>query len=640
MPALGCARPGRKVGYFSNMTTSGIASRRIDPVPGLIATALMFSVYAGMAVAVDFSRAASGFHSDEATYYMMAHSIAADGDLAYRREDLARVYREFSSGPSGVFLKKGRDLDVRLADAFPFVAVSSRPDTDAGQLFYGKSYLYALAAAPFVALFGTNGFLLLNAVLLAAMMLAGYLFLNARSSPLVAALLAGSFLMASVAPAYYVWITPELLNLALVMLGYFCWLFKEVVEPGAAPRGTRWLLTGRSDLLASLLLGLATFSKPSHLPLILPILVWLAIRKRWASMVTTGCVFALTGALLLAGSIVMTGEWNFQGGERRTYYAQYPFEDSKIAWDSIGQNRATDGVEILFDRRVFWTHLSHNLLYFVAGRYSGMLPYFFPGLFAVGAFLLARRKRRPWQWLVFGAAVAEILLLVIWIPDNYFGGGGAVGNRYFMGAYGVFLFLLPPIESVLVAFVPWVVGSLFTGAIVLNPFFAAFNPAEYAKQGPVRLLPVELTLVNDLPVNTRPERARVWFGVQRRFQIYFLDDNAYAREDLSFWTRGRSRAEILVKTVEPASGLELSVQAGPWPTTVTVARGWWKTSVALGVGETRAVTVPLDEGFPYQGTRVWHVSISCDQGFVPAFINAASSDRRFLGVRVTPELKN
>ena len=95
-------------------------------------------------------------------------------------------------------------------------------------------------------------------------------------------------------------------------------------------------------------------------------------------------------------------------------------------------------------------------------------------------------------------------------------------------------------------------GFLFTGAIVLNPFFAAFNPAEYAKRGPVRLLPVELTLVNDLPVNTRPERARVWFGVQRRFQIYFLDDNAYAREDLYFWTRGRSRAEILVKNVSRA----------------------------------------------------------------------------------------
>ena len=175
-------------------------------------------------------------------------------------------------------------------------------------------------------------------------------------------------------------------------------------------------------------------------------------------MVTTGCVFALTGALLLAGSIAMTGEWNFQGGERRTYYAQYPFEDSKIAWDAIGQNRATDGVEILFDRRVFWTHLSHNLLFFVAGRYSGMLPYYFPGLFAAGAFLLARRKRRPWQWLVLGAAVAEYSADHL-DPRQLLRGGGAVGNRYFMGAYGAFLFLLPPIQSVLVGFVPWVVDS-------------------------------------------------------------------------------------------------------------------------------------------------------------------------------------
>ena len=622
------------------MTIGAMTSRRIDPIPGLVAAALVFCVYAGVAVSVDFSRAASGIHSDEATYYMMGHSLAADGDLAYRREDLARVYREFPSGPSGVFLKKGRDLEVSASEAFPFVEVSSRPDADAGRLFYGKSYVYALVAAPFVALLGTNGFLLLNAVLLSAMMLAGYLFLNARSSPIVSVLLSGGFLMASVAPAYYAWITPELLNLALVMLGYFCWLYKEVVEPGAAPRGTRWLLTGRSDLLAALLLALATFSKPSNLPFILPVLVWLAVRKRWAPMAAAACVFALTGALLLAGSIVMTGEWNFQGGDRRTYYAQYPFQDNKIAWDAIGQGRATDGVEILFDRRVFWTHLSHNVLYFMAGRYSGMLPYYFPGLFAVAAFLLARKKRRPWQWLVLAVAMLEILLLIIWIPDNYFGGGGAVGNRYFMGAYGVFLFLLPPLESIAVTLVPWVVGMLFSGALVLNPFHAAFNPAEHGKQGPVRLLPVELTLVNDLPVNTRPERARVWFGVQRRFQIYFLDDNAYGREDLSFWTRGRSRAEILVKTVEPASGLDLILQAGPAPTTVTLARGWRKIRVALGKGETRAVTVPLDEGFPYQGTRVWHVSISSDQGFVPAFIDAASQDRRFLGVRVTPELKN
>jgi hypothetical protein len=209
-----------------------------------------------------------------------------------------------------------------------------------------------------------------------------------------------------------------------------------------------------------------------------------------------------------------------------------------------------------------------------------------------------------------------------------------------MGAYGVFLFMLPPIESVLAALAPWLVGGVFTASIVLNPFFAAFYPAEYAKHGPVRLLPVELTLVNDLPINTQADRVRVWFGTARRFQIYFLDDNAYGREDLSFWTRGRSYAEMLVKTVEPASSLELTVTAGPVATAVTVTHGWWSARVALAAGQTRAVSVPLDEGFPYKGTRVWRVGVSSSQGFVPALVDAASQDKRFLGVLVTPELKN
>ena len=30
---------------------------------------------------------------------MMGHSLADDGDLTYRKEDLVRVWREFPSGP-------------------------------------------------------------------------------------------------------------------------------------------------------------------------------------------------------------------------------------------------------------------------------------------------------------------------------------------------------------------------------------------------------------------------------------------------------------------------------------------------------------------------------------------------------------
>ena len=41
----------------------------------------LLCVYGALALTVDFPRAAIGFKSDEATYYMMGHSLAEDGDL-------------------------------------------------------------------------------------------------------------------------------------------------------------------------------------------------------------------------------------------------------------------------------------------------------------------------------------------------------------------------------------------------------------------------------------------------------------------------------------------------------------------------------------------------------------------------------
>ena len=49
---------------------------------------LLLCVYGGLAVSVDFPQAAMAIQSDEATYYMMGHSLAEDGDLTYRRDDL------------------------------------------------------------------------------------------------------------------------------------------------------------------------------------------------------------------------------------------------------------------------------------------------------------------------------------------------------------------------------------------------------------------------------------------------------------------------------------------------------------------------------------------------------------------------
>ena len=118
---------------------------------------------------------------------------------------------------------------------------------------------------------------------------------------------------------------------------------------------------------------------------------------------------------------------------------------------------------------------------------------------------LAPRRRPGWQWLVLASGLLQGLIFIVATPYTWSGGG--VGNRYFFGGYGVMLFVLPPIESLAAAFAPWAIGGLFVAPMVLNPFVASFHPADNAKSGPLRLLPVELTLVNDLPVNTEP-RAR------------------------------------------------------------------------------------------------------------------------------------
>ena len=240
-----------------------------------------------------------------------------------------------------------------------------------------------------------------------------------------------------------------------------------------------------------------------------------------------------------------------------------------------------------------------------------------------------------------GARPAKVFF-VITLPYTWFGGGGSVGNRYFVGAYGAFLFLLPPIAQTGWALVPWLIGGVFTAQLVLNPFSTSFRPGQYASHGPLRLLPVELTNVNDLPINTNPSRVRVAFGENPDlhdppFQIYFLDDNAYEREpDRSFWVRGESRAEFLIKTDRTVRMATMRLEGGPVATDVVVNIGGKTERLHLTPGETQHVSLALGSGFPYMGRLVWTASVSSSAGFSPVFYGG--TDARYLGVRVRPVL--
>jgi hypothetical protein len=633
---------------------------------GRVATAGILLAFGGFAVSVDFPRAATNFKGDEATYYSLALSIARDGDFVYQRRDLLRVWEEFPSGPEGIFLKRGSDIHgLKRTPAFPFVALDQSPDESRTRYFYGKSFVYPLFAAPFVKLFGTRGFLIFHTLLLALSFAVAHRFLAAAGSPPgLAAFFAGVFLFASVVPVYFVWLTPELFNFTLVLTAFFLCTGKWLAtgnRPESTSRLEVFLRSRSSDYLAAALLGIAAFSKPTHALAFLPFAALVLLGRRFRDFILTGLLFTVVTGGLFAANAAISGELNYQGAAspelRRSFYSGtgYPFANTWETFDNRGVSVATSDVplDILLHRDTATVFL-WNLFYFVAGRYSGLLPYFFPGALAAMLFLFARGRRRAWQWVVAGGLAVSVMTLIAYMPYTYSGGGGPIGNRYFLSFYPLFLFLMPPIRSVAPAIVGLGIGALFTAKLVMNPFYTSFNPGEHPKAGPLRMLPIELTLLNDLPVMADPDRARRSLGGVPPVTAYFVDNGAYPPEGDTFWVRGRARADILLRApaaIDQAGRatplrvrrLLLEVTNGPKANRVVVSGGLRRVTLDLAPGEVRALDFKPAGGVPYKPAQyptnyVYSFSVSTSAGFAPFLEEADSKDSRYLGalVKVTP----
>ncbi len=611
---------------------------------GASATAAIGVVLVAWALSVDFAKASGGFAGDAATYYTLGHSLAHDLDFEYRRDDLVRVWKEFPSGPEGLFLKRGGN----------------------GRLYYAKAYIYPLVASPFIRLFGTNGFLVLHALLMTACFACAFAFLSARSHPVAALIFAFAFLFVSVVPIYLVQLGPDFFIFAIVLISYFFWCYKEVGGPPAdRPNAlrTRWLLAPRSDVMAAALLGLATFAKPTNIGLIMPLLVSAALRKQWARAAKMSAVFTAVVAAMFALNIALTGEWNYQGGERKTFYGTgdgrfaggFPYQNEANTFESVGLASVGGGsFGVLFTRDALLEVFPHNVAYFLFGRHAGFALYFLPGLMAVLLFLAATRDRAMWQWLTLIAGVMTAVVLLLYMPFTWSGGGGPVGNRYFLGTYGVFLFLVPPMQTAVGGLLAAGLSALFVSPIITGPFFATRNPAEHAKTGLFRWMPTELTMVNDLPINVVPSRIRQPLGGSPPILAYFIDDNIYNREGDAFWVKGESTADILlrarIQTEADAAGVEMSrslrvekltviLESGPKPNRVVISTGGDRRLIDLAPGSQQTVELAMPHGMPYKydprfpTNYVYFVTISSSTGFVPMFESGAP-DSRFLGVMV------
>jgi hypothetical protein len=646
-----------------------------DIKPGVLAAALLTILLLAFAVSVDFPKASGGgFKGDEATYYVLGHSIARDFDFQYERKDLVRVWEEFRTGPQGIFLKEGKANDIRGSSGFPFLQRIKLDDPRRdSRLYFSKSYIYPLFAAPFIMLFGTNGFLVLHALLMGLNLLVAYLFLHARTgSNRIALPLAAVFLGVSVVPVYFVWLVPELFNVSLALYALFLWGYKEVARERLDAARSTFLAGPRSDYLAAMLIGIVTFSKPPHLLLVFPIVALALGRRQWrrAAQIAVLCG-GVTAALFMANAAI-TGEFNYQGGNRKTFYADtgFPFANRWETFDNIGPVRGREGLmvgDVLVNVHSF-TVFRHNVVYFLLGRNAGLVPYFLPGVLGLILFAVSTR-RRSWQWPVLATIAAAVLMhLFVW-PFTWNGGGGPVGSRYFLAFYPLFLLLIPASVRLGTVVLALAAGALFTAPVVLNPFYASAHPGEHAKSGPLRLLPIELTLIHDLPVAQNPSRTRRPIGGTPPMLAYFPDDNAYDPEPVPpgsdnywFWVKGKSKAEVILRGAVASAGqdkwiskqisrLHVEVRNSGVVNTVTVSTGRESQTLRMAPGELQRISLAMRAGVPFrrdvQPTSYLYVmSVTTTNGSVP-FLEipcerpgaCASDDSRFLGamIHVIPE---
>lgn len=583
---------------------------------------------------VDLPADSSGrFWSDGASYYAMAWSLAEDFDLRYEARDLERIRSRYPGGPQGLFLK-------RASGGLTWDGGLRRVRPEEGRLYYAKALLYPMLAAPAVKLLGPDrGLLLMNALLLSLALWLGYGEMRRRLPPPAAVAVAAVLFLGTVAPLYLLWLTPEMLNLALVTGGLVAWRRER-------------------PILSAVLLGLATYSKPTNLLLAIPLgLEPLAARGLARGLRESARRGAVLGAVVLGGfglTGVMTGEVNYQGGERKTFYDAYPFAGPEVTFDTAGIWMTTDHVGPLVEGRDEGEQSSRiapvrpseelrqsylwNLGYFWVGRFGGVVPYFLPVALSAVLFLLGRPRDRA-GWLALLALAASWLVYIWLIPDNWYGGAGTVGNRYFVNLVPLGLLLAPPRRSWWIASAGALAAVVLVGPLLAAPLHHSLHPGEHATWRTFRAFPAELTMLGDLSVFTDVWRKRRPYNhpeVENRsprdpapYYLWFPDDGTYGQEssfdEEGFWVRGGKEAEVILQALSAPRRIRFKITAGPAGDILTVRLGRSREQLVLKALQTREVAFEAGPGLGYYQTRVYALRLESRYGA------ASGGDQRPLG---------
>lgn len=497
-----------------------------------VLAALLALLLAGAAT-LDRSSWPYSLVGDEATYLMQAESLAWDFDLLYSRRDFDRFVEHRNVVPEGLILQSG---------------------DDGATITFGKPIFYALYVAPFVRWAPLRGPLVANALLLALAAVVSARTLERRAGAL-APLLVAALVFGSVAFVYTFWAHADLFLMSLSALA-FALAYGDESGPGSARRAwtvVRWIVAGA-------LLAMVGFSRPMYFTLLLPALAAGRARRRgWPAM--------LAGFVLL---IVSTGavhqwlseSWTGYGASRRGFYSWTGFPEVDFPaseWDANlaqhGDHAVASPADIVRRRKFDVSLWTWNSVYFLIGGHVGLVPFFFPVLLC-----LRDRPRGFAGWSLVAAVALSAAAFFYLRPFNFYGGGGAVANRYFLPLYPALWFLArrPPRAAGLIA--AGVGSALFILPLWLHPrAYPLEADGRYRYVGPAAAccLPYETTL-SHLKVSGREDVHH------RGLWIRFLDGGVQPLDDGEFLRLAPGlEGQILVGSYRPLEALEVELRAPP-----------------------------------------------------------------------------
>lgn len=592
---------------------------------------------------------------DEATYLLAAASLWHDGDLRYDSRDLARGYRTWSAGPRGLALIE-----------------------DGDSLAFARPFLYPVVAAPFYGLLGPRGVRVLGMALFLGMLQVARRRLLAGRTPsgtpppreerpalsgraAGAGLLLAAFFFASAAVVWTLRFEPAVLLMAFAFFTVALWC-RVRCEP----------LWGRRELLplagAGGLLAAAALHEPALALLAVPVAVDLVWSRRWKAAAVF--VLALLGpGLALAGlQERLTGAWGPSlEEETRTYAGPFPREPLPAVEEASGAGGFLEGAEVgegletgfggegATGRSLTPELAGRRLLWLAVGRHVGVVPYFPFAVFVLGLYLADLRCRGGRsRHLLAGALLIYGVLAVLGLGGGSGGwaasvGPSAPGARSVALVYPLLLFLPRRLRGGRALVLPFAAAGLWLAPALAGAVSGALpgRPQELpgtAATGPsYRVLPLELELLSE---GRLPGYAVLYRSPEGQGGPWLVPRDSWLaseRHPEGVWVRGASRSEVYLVAREPVDAVRFTARSISAESELVVTGVGRLRARFDSEGKRAGVPVEIRPELVARGLglflrqepgeeRIYRLVLEVTGGAVPARVDPASRDPRYLGV--------